>query len=356
MNGRVERAPFGRTHDGTAVDLYTLTNTSGLCARIATYGATLVSLEVPDRAGGLADVVLGFDALEPYLGDHPYFGCVIGRFANRIRGGTFSLDGTTYVLPRNDGAHHLHGGPGGFHRGVWTAAAERKNDAAELTLHHRSASGEQGYPGSLDVEVRYALTESNELRLDYRARTDAPTIVNLTNHAYFNLAGRGTVLEHTLRVRAARFLPVDSTLIPLGELRPVAGTPFDFTAAHPIGSRIAEDDEQIRIARGYDHTWVLDRAEGECALAADLSDPLTGRAMSVWTTQPGVQIYTGNFLDGTLQGKGGTAYPKHAGVCIETQHFPDSPNQPAFPSTVLQPNTEYRHATVYRFATATDRT
>ena len=357
MNRGVERAPFGHTHDGTAVDLYTLTNGNGLRARIATYGATLVSLEVPDRYGTFGDVVLGFDTLAPYLGDHPYFGSVIGRYANRIRGAAFSLDGATYALPPNDGAHHLHGGPGGFHRTVWSAAAEEgTNHGPGLTLRHRSGSGDQGYPGTLEVEVRYALTDSNELRLDYRARTDAPTIVNLTNHAYFNLAGGGTILEHTLRLRASRFLPVDATLIPLGELRTAARSPFDFTAPKPIGLCIADDHEQIRIAGGYDHTWVLDNDKGECALVGELSDPRSGRTMIVSTTQPGVQIYTGNFLDATLKGKSGAVYPKHAGVCIETQHFPDSPNQPAFPSAVLRPPAEYRHTTIYRFASATART
>ncbi|MGZ5089648.1 MAG: aldose epimerase family protein [Burkholderiales bacterium] len=345
----IERKPFGTAADGSHVDLYTLRNRSHLRARIATYGGTLVSLEVPDRKGRHADVVLGFDTLEPYLADHPYFGSVIGRYANRIRRGTFSLNGAVYSLPCNDGANHLHGGPGGFHTVNWNAYASESADGPQLRLTRRSVNGEQGYSGTLDVEVLYTLTERDELRLDYRATTDAPTIINLTHHAYFNLAGEGTILDHELQLCADRFLPVDETLIPSGELREVQNTPFDFRSPKMIGESIRDLDEQLVIGRGYDHTWVLNANGPKCMLAGEVHDPSSGRTMSVHTTQPGVQIYTGNFLDGHLRGKGGTAYSKHAGFCFETQHFPDSPNRPAFPSTVLNRGSVFRQTTLYRF-------
>lgn len=344
----IRREPFGQTRTGQAVELYTLTNRNGLRARIATYGGTLVSLEVPDRTGALGDVVLGFDSLEPYLGAHPYFGSLIGRYANRIKRGTFNLAGARHQLPCNDGTNHLHGGPHGFHTAVWDADTSETPDGSQLALRYRSASGEESYPGNLDVEVRYTLTHDDDLTLDYYATTDAPTIVNLTNHTYFNLAGTGTILEHELRIIARRFLPVDETLIPLGELRQVEGTPFDFETPTAIGRRIVERDEQLLVARGYDHTWVLNKSGSGCALAANVYEPESGRTLSVHTTQPGVQLYSGNFLDGSMRGKDGIAYPKHAGFCLETQHFPDSPNRPVFPSTVLNPDAVFRETTVYR--------
>ncbi|MDB5923826.1 MAG: aldose epimerase [Betaproteobacteria bacterium] len=347
----IERARFGKAADGSNVDLYTLRNRNHLSACIATYGGTLISLEVRDLHGRNADVVLGFDTLEPYLTDHPYFGSVIGRCANRIRRGKFRLNGAVYSLPCNDGANHLHGGPRGFHTVNWDAYASESADGPQLKLTHRSPNGDQGYPGNLDVEVLYTLTERDELRLDYRAATDAPTIVNLTHHAYFNLAGEGTILDHELQLCADRFVPVDETLIPLGQLREVQNTPFDFRSPRMIGEAIRDPDEQLVIGRGYDHTWVLNEGGSGCLLAGEIHEPLTGRTMSVHTTQPGVQIYTGNFLDGRLRGKGGTAYAKHAGFCFETQHFPDSPNRPEFPSTVLEVGSVFRQTTIYRFST-----
>jgi aldose 1-epimerase len=345
----IECEPFGTAADGRAVELYTLSNPNGVRARIATYGATLVSLEVPDRHGAHADIVLGFDSLEPYLTEHPYIGSVIGRYANRIRSGRFRLNGTLHELPCNDGTNHLHGGPLGFHKVIWNAHAAASPDDTQLTLTYRSISGEQGYPGNLNVELRYALTHRNELSLDYTATTDAPTIVNLTHHAYFNLAGTGTILDHQLQLFADSFLPVDETLIPLGQVRSVKGTPFDFTTPFAIGTRINAPDEQLMTAGGYDHNWVLKKNAADCALAGEVYEPVTGRTMTVHTTQPGVQIYSGNFLDGSVRGKGRVAYPKHAGFCFETQHFPDSPNHVSFPSTVLEPGSTLRERTLYRF-------
>jgi aldose 1-epimerase len=334
--------------DDRSVELYLLSSSNGFEARIATYGGTLVSLRVPDRAGVCGDVVLGFDSLAPYLGDHPYFGSLIGRHANRIARGRFTLDGRSYTLPVNDGTNHLHGGPRGFHKVLWHVE-QTTSHPAQLTLSYLSGDGEEGYPGNLHVEVRYTLTDASELRLDYRAHTDAPTIVNLTNHTYFNLAGTGTILDHSLQVRASRYLPLDATRIPVGAASPVDGTAFDFTSPQPIGLRIDHPNEQLRLGPGYDHTWVLDKHPGELTCAAELYDPLSGRVMAIHTTQPGLQVYSGNFLDGTISGKGGHRYQKHAGVCLETQHFPDSPNQPAFPSTRLAPGEVFEHTTVYRF-------
>jgi aldose 1-epimerase len=343
--------PFGTAPNGNPVEIYSLVNRNDMRARVATYGGTLVSLHVPDRTGSFGDVVLGFDCPEPYFGNHPYFGSLIGRYANRIRGGTFTLDDRVYQLPRNDGANHLHGGPGGFHAVVWHAKARESTEGPQLVLTYRSPSGDQGYPGELEVEVTYTLTDRAELRLDYCASTDAPTVVNLTHHAYFNLAGRGSILDHELQLFADRFLPVDETLIPVGELQSVSGRAFDFRTPTRIGERIDESDEQLRIGLGYDHNWVLNKHGGECGLAADVYEPMSGRTMSVLTTQPGVQIYSGNFLDESLPGKNGIAYPRRAGFCLETQHFPDSPNQPSFPSTVLMPGHALRQTSIYRFGT-----
>jgi aldose 1-epimerase len=345
----IRSEPFGTTGDGRAVELYVLTNSNGLEARITPYGGTLVSLRVPDRAGVLGDVVLGFDTLSPYLGEHPYFGSLIGRYANRIARGRFALKGRSYSLPMNDGTNHLHGGPCGFHAVLWHA--ETPASETQLILSHRSMDGDAGYPAALDVQVRYALTEENELKLHYTARADAPTVLNLTNHAYFNLAGGGTIRDHVLQVHASRYLPLDSTRIPLGTVAAVRGTPFDFRRPERIGARIDEPDEQLRIGPGYDHCWVLDKAAGQMTLAAELYEPVSGRSMSVHTTQPALQVYSGNFLDSTIRGKRDVVYPKHGGLCLETQHFPDSPNQPHFPSTVLEPGEVFEHATLYRFET-----
>jgi aldose 1-epimerase len=346
----ITRHAFGVTADDISIDRYTLANANGLEAAIMTYGGTLTSLRVPDRSGALGDVILGFETLAPYLGAHPYFGGLIGRYGNRIAGGQFVLNGVTYDLARNDGPNHLHGGPNGFHRRVWSAQEHAAAAGPSLELAYLSRDGEEGYPGNLSVAVRYTLTDQDELRIDYMAMTDGDTIVNLTNHAYFNLADRGDILGHELQIAASRFIPIDATLIPIGELRPVAGTLMDFTAPVPIGARIAADDEQLRCGQGYDHTWALDRRDSALGFAARLFEPTTGRVMEVYTTQPGIQFYAGNFLDGSLIGKRGQVYTRHAGLCLETQHFPDSPNQPQFPSTVLRPGETYRQTTIYRFA------
>ena len=347
---RVARSPFGTTPDGRAVELFTLTNPGGCEARIITYGGIVVSLRVPDRDGALDDVVLGHDDLADYLTNSPYFGAIVGRYGNRIAGGRFTLDGRTYRLATNDGANHLHGGVRGFDKAVWTPAVEDRADGAAVVLRHRSPDGDEGYPGTLDAEVAYALTDRNELIVDYRATTDRPTHVNLTQHSYFNLAGAGRrdVLAHELTLHADAFLPVDATLIPTGGPAPVAGTPFDFRAPRAIGARIDDDDEQLRRGRGYDHTFVLRREGAGLVHAARLVDPESGRTLDVHTTEPGVQLYSGNVLGGT-RGKAGVVHRRRSGLCLETQHFPDSPNQPAFPSTVLRPGEEYRSRTVFDF-------
>ncbi|HWQ14398.1 MAG TPA: aldose epimerase family protein [Roseiflexaceae bacterium] len=345
------RQIFGRTPEGVEIERYTLTNASGLAAEIMTLGATWMVLRTPDRAGRPGDVLLGFDTLEGYLAGHPYFGSVVGRYGNRIARGRFTLDGVTYQLPINNGPNHLHGGPQGFHTRVWAARPLDSAGEPALELRYLSRDGEEGYPGNLTATVVYTLTGQNELRIDYHATTDRPTVVNLTNHAYFNLAGGGDVLGHVLELAASRFIPVDATSIPLGELRPVAGTPMDFTAPTAIGARIGADDEQLRLAGGYDHTWVFDRPAGATGVVGRLYEPGSGRLVELETTQPGVQFYSGNYLDGTISGKGGQVYGHRAGLCLETQHFPDSPNQPQFPSTVLRPGETYRQTTVYRFGT-----
>jgi aldose 1-epimerase len=347
----VTRELFGTTADGVAIDRYILTNANGVEAAIMTYGGTLVGLRAPDRCGRLEDVVLGFDTLAQYLGDHPYFGALIGRYGNRIANGHFQLRGVEYTLACNNGPNHLHGGPNGFHRAIWQAQAHTVDTAPTLALTYHSRDGEEGYPGNLHVTVVYTLDDQNQLRIDYSATTDQATIVNLTNHAYFNLAGAGDILEHQLQLRATHFLPINSTLIPTGELRPVVGTPMDFTTPTAIGARIASDDQQLHYALdGYDHCWVIDRGGAALALAAHVTETSTGRVMDVYTTQPGIQFYSGNFLDGSLTGKRGQAYVRHTGFCLETQHFPDSPNQPQFPSTVLEPGETYQHTTIYQFS------
>jgi aldose 1-epimerase len=347
----ITREVFGTTPDGAAIDLYTLAQPGGLEARIMTYGGTLVSLHAPDRHGSRADVVLGFDSLELYLAGHPFFGALIGRYCNRIAGGRFQLNGVEYTLARNDGPNHLHGGPHGYDKVIWRATPREGAGAPALELAYLSRDGEEGYPGNLDVAVVYTLTADNALRIDYQATTDQATVVNLTNHSYFNLAGAGDILGHQIRIAAEHFLPIDSTLIPTGERRPVRGTPMDFTHPTAIGARIHADEEQLRLASGgYDHTWVLDKDEGALGLAAEVYDPVSGRVLEVFTTQPGVQFYTGNFLDGSFIGKDGRAYHKHYGFCLETQHFPDSPNQPDFPSTVLTPGEVYRQTTIFQFS------
>jgi aldose 1-epimerase len=344
----ITKAPFGRLADGTAVDIYTLTNKAGLEARITTYGAILVSLKVPDRNGVLADVNLGFDTLEGYLGTHPYFGAIIGRYGNRIAKARFTLDGVEYRLAANNNGNTLHGGIKGFDKVVWTAEPVNTAHGTGVKLTYLSKDMEEGFPGNLSVTVVYTLTDSNELEIRYDATTDKKTVLNLTNHAYWNLKGegRGDILGHVLQIEADRFTAVDSpvNLIPTGEILAVAGTPFDFTSPRAIGERIAQ------VEGGYDHDFVLRRGGGTLILAARVEEPESGRAMEVWTDQPGIQLYTGNFLDGTVVGKGGKAYQKHFAFCLETQHFPDSPNHPNFPSTVLRPGEVYRTVSAYKFS------
>jgi aldose 1-epimerase len=344
----VWRKPFGRTADGEQVDIFTLTNAHGLKARVTTWGACLVSMEVPDRKGVLADVTLGFDTLEPYMKRHPYFGTTTGRYANRIAKGKFTIDGKEFTVATNNGPNHLHGGIKGFDQRNWKAKTIAAANAVRFS--YTSADGEEGYPGTLKTTVTYTLTENDELRIDYEATTDKPTVVNLTNHAYWNLAGAGNgdILGHELKLHAGRFTPVDEGSIPTGELKAVAGGPMDFTKAKAIGKDFAQ---LTAGAGGYDHNFVIDKPEpGELALAAEVYDPGSGRVMKISTTEPGVQFYTGNHLNGSVTGKGGKAYGKNFGFCLETQHYPDSPNRPEFPSTILRPGQTYRTTTVHQFA------
>jgi aldose 1-epimerase len=343
--------PFGSTKDGQAVEIYTLTNSKGVEARIMTYGAVLVSLKVPDSAGKLDDIVQGFDSLDGYVQNPPppYFGAVVGRYGNRIAKGRFTLDGKEYKLAVNNGPNALHGGLRGFDKVVWTA---KTPDAQSVELTYLSKDGEEGYPGNLTSTVTYSLSDNNELKIEYRATTDKDTVLNLTNHSYFNLAGQGSgdVLKHQITINADRFTPVDAGLIPTGELPKVEGTPFDFRQPHAIGERINAADQQIKLGGGYDHNFVLNRTGDSLELAARVTEPTSGRVMEVLTTQPGVQFYTGNFLDGSFKGKGGKAYQRRYALCLETQHFPDSPNHPAFPTSELKPGEEYHQTTVFRFS------
>jgi aldose 1-epimerase len=354
----IERRAFGETPAGDSVDVYRLTNASGMSMRVTNYGGVILSLEVPDREGTLEDVVLGFDALEGYTHEayrnaNPYFGALIGRYGNRIDEGKFSIDGQTYTLETNNGPNHLHGGTEGFDQVVWDAEPFRQGDSTGVVLTHTSPDGHGGYPGRLDVKVTYTLTADNRLAIDYRATTTEATHVNLTQHSYFNLDGEGDgdILDHRLELAAEAFTPVDSTLIPTGQLRDVEGTPFDFTEPTAIGARIDTGTRQLGIAGGYDHNFVLRREDSESLhLAARAYDPDSGRLMTVRTTEPGLQFYSGNFLDGSFAGKRGEPYEVHAGFALETQHFPDSPNQPAFPSTLLRPDETYNSRTVYAFS------
>ena len=344
---------FGETPGGVAVDLYTLTNASGMEVRAMTYGGIILSLRVPDRDGNLGDVVLGYDALDGYLEASPYFGAIIGRYGNRIGGGQFTLDGEEYSLAANNGPNALHGGLKGFDKVVWQAESFQNDEGVGVVFSYTSPDGEEGYPGTLEATVTYTLTDANELVFDYHAVTDKATPVNLTQHTYFNLAGGGAgdILGHELTLNASQFTPVDSTLIPTGEILNVDDTPFDFRTPNAIGARIDADDEQIGFGGGYDHNYVLDRGEGDSlALAARVHEPTSGRVMEVSTTEPGVQFYSGNFLDGSITGKGGHVYGHRTGFCLETQHYPDSPNKPDFPSTILQPGQEYRSRTAYSFS------
>jgi aldose 1-epimerase len=337
--------------DGADIALYTLTNSKGMEAKIITYGGAIVSLKTPDRTGAMGDVVLGYDNLAGYTGGKAFFGALVGRYANRIARGQFVLDGKTYNVPKNDGDNALHGGIRGFDKRVWTA---KEMPGGALQLTYLSKDGEEGYPGNLTATVTYTLTDDNRLRIHYSAVTDKPTVLNLTNHSYFNLKGDGDILGHIVTLNADAFTPVDAGLIPTGELRSVDGTPFDFRNGRTPGERIGQADEQLKLGKGYDHNWILNRAgvaSGALSLAARVAEPgMSGRIMEIYTNQPGIQFYTGNFLDGTEKGKAGKVYDQHAGFCFETQHFPDSPNHPKFPTSVLKPGQKYDTTTEFRFS------
>ena len=346
----VTKAPFG-TADGQSVDLYTLRNVHGVEAKITNYGGILVSLKVPDRNGKFDDVVLGFNDLDTYLKGDPYFGALIGRYGNRIAKGRFTLNGVEYKLAVNNGDNTLHGGLKGFDKVVWTGKEMKTKAGPAVALTYLSKDGEEGYPGNLNVRVVYTLTNNDEIKIDYSATTDKDTVINLTEHSYFNLAGEGNgdILNTIVTINGNRFLPTDAGSIPTGELRNVKGTPFDFLTPHAIGARINQDEEQLKLGNGYDHTWIINGRPGTLRYAAMAYDTTSGRTMQVWTTEPGMQFYTGNFLDGTLTGKSGKIYQRRFGFCFETQHYPDSPNHPAFPTTTLKKGATYRSTTIYRF-------
>ncbi|HUD45871.1 MAG TPA: aldose epimerase family protein [Candidatus Baltobacteraceae bacterium] len=344
-------APFGTLPDGAPASIYSLRNAHGIEARVCNYGGILVSLQAPDRHGHLADIVLGHDHLQGYLDSSPYFGALIGRCANRIARGKFTLDGTTYSVAVNNGPNSLHGGLKGFDKALWQPTPVRGASGPALELDYASKDGEEGYPGNLNVKAVYSLDENDSLRVDITASTDRTTIVNLTQHSYFNLAGHGNILAHKLQIDADRFTPVDDTLIPTGELRPVNGTPFDFRRPTAIGDRIDQDDEQLKLGHGYDHNFVVNNPPGRLGRIARATEPSSGRVLEVFSDWPGAQFYTANFLDGTIRGKGGQVYQRRAAFCIEPQHFPDSPNHPHFPSPILKPGQKYRHSVIYKLST-----
>jgi aldose 1-epimerase len=341
---------FGKLPDGRHVHLFTLRNSKGTEARIMNYGGIIVSLKVADRNGKLGDVVLGYDNLDGYLKESPYFGAMIGRYGNRIAKGKFTLNGKNYTLAVNNGPNALHGGIKGFDKVLWNPTIIARADGPSLKLQYTSVDGEEGYPGTLNVTAVYTLTEENAIKLEYTATTDKDTVVNLTQHSYFNLAGKGDILGHEVMMPADRFTPVDETLIPTGELKPVEGTAFDFRKPTTIGARIAQADEQLKFGNGYDHNWVFPKATGQFTTLAVVTEPTTGRMLEVLSTEPGLQFYSGNFLDGKLVGKGGWAYQFRNGFCMEPQHFPDSPNQPNFPSVVLKPGQVYKNTIMFRFS------
>jgi aldose 1-epimerase len=348
----VARTPFGTMPDGEAVERFTLVNSNGITLEVLSYGGIIQSIRIPDRRGAMADVALGYDTLEQYRGDKSHFGSLVGRYANRIRAGHFTLDGRDYQLACNEGRSHLHGGVRGFDRRVWTVAPFDTSSGVGVVLGFVSPDGEEGYPGAVQVRVTYTLTDANALIVEYLATSDAPTPINLTQHSYFNLRGEGNgdILGHDIQLAASRFTPIDENLVPTGELRDVAGTPFDFRTPRVIGERIGDADEQLRVAGGYDHNFIIDRAnDTELALAARLTDPESGRGLDIYTTQPGIQFYSGNFLDGGPVTKHGGRYPHRSGLALETQHFPDSPNHPSFPSTILRPGQEFRSRSEYHF-------
>ena len=348
---RLTQHPFGQMPDGTTVDLFTLTNAQGIEVRAITYGCVIVSLKTPDRHGAVDDIVLGFDDLTSYLTKSRFFGCVVGRYGNRIAAGRFTLDGVTYSLATNNGQNHLHGGTRGWDKVVWHARPFERADAAGVALSYLSADGEEGYPGEVAAVVTYTLSDRNELSVKYEATTTKPTIINLTQHTYFNLAYSQAeqIVAHRLQIHAAQFTPVDTTMIPTGEIASVAGTPFDFRSMTPVGARIDDPHEQLARAKGYDHNFVLSRSAAGLVPAARVEDPLTGRTLDVATTEPGLQFYSGNHLDDSRVGKGGRLLSRRSGLCLETQHFPDSPNHPHFPSTVVRPGADYQSETVFGF-------
>ena len=345
----IEAKPFGKTKEGTPITVYTLINSRGLKARLIDYGATLISLETPDKSGKLANITLGFPNFDGYEQRHPYFGSTVGRYGNRIAGGKFKLDGKEYTLATNNGPNHLHGGLKGFDAVVWKAEQIKEPSGVGVKFTYRSKDGEEGYPGNLDVTVTYTLTNNSELKIDYEAKTDKATVLNLTNHTYWNLAGAGNgdILKHELTIAADKYLPIDDTSIPTGKPANVKGTPFDFTTPHAIGERIDELKKEPHKTKGYDHCYVLRGQEGKLTLAARAKDPTSGRIMEIFTTEPGVQLYCGNFLGG---GAGEGGYKQHDAFCLETQHYPDSPNQPQFPSTVLRPGETYKSTTLHKFS------
>ncbi len=344
----VMKQSFGKTADGTEVDVFTLTNKTGMTAKIMTYGATLISLQAPDKAGKMADVTLGFDNLAAYLKGHPFFGSIAGRVANRVANGKFTLEGKEYTLAINNGPNSLHGGIKGFDKKVWGAKIAKSEEGGSVQFTLKSPDGDEGYPGTLSVSVTYTLTNENELKIEYAATTDKTTPLNLTNHTYFNLAGTGNVHNHIVQIFAEKYTPVDATMIPTGEIKSVQGTAFDFLTPRPISERIEQTGGD---PAGYDHNYVLNAGGRNLSLAAEVYEPTSGRVMRAFTTEPGMQFYTGNFLDGTLKGRDGTAYQKQAGFCFEMQHFPDSVNQPKFPSTILKPGDTYKQTTIYAFST-----
>ena len=347
----VDKQSFGKTDDGKEVFLYTLKNAHGMEVVISTFGGDVMSIKVPDKAGKIADVTLAFDNVADYEKPGPYFGAIVGRYANRIANGSFKLDGKEYHVPQNDGPNALHGGNKGFDKRVWDAKQSSDACGQHLHLHYLSKDGEEGFPGNLNVDVTYTLNDKNELELHYVATTDKDTVLNLSNHTYFNLKGQGqgNILDHKIMINADRFTPVDATLIPTGVLQPVEGTPFDFRKLTVIGARIDDDNEQLKLAHGYDHNWVLNGG-GKVRLAAKVVEPTTGRVLEVLTDQPGLQFYTGNFLNGSAKGKG-SVYNKRDGFCLETQHFPDSPNHPNFPTTELKAGEKFQSTTIFRFTT-----
>ncbi len=349
----ITKADFGQTADGKTVELYTLKNANGAEAKIMTYGGIVQSLSVPDKNGKLGDVVLGYDNLQGYIDKTPYFGALIGRYGNRIGGAKFTLEGKTYTLATNNGPNSLHGGLVGFDKVVWTARPMETSQGPALILTYVSKDGEEGFPGNLEVVALYTLTDNNELKVEFTAKTDKPTVANLTHHSYFNLAGQGNgdILGHVVYINADKTTPVDSGLIPTGEFADVTGTPFDFRKPMTIGARINDSDTVLQYGPGYDHNWVVNKPFGKLGLQARVEEPTSGRVMEVWSDEPGLQFYAGNFLDGTIKGKGGVAYQIHTGFCMEPQHYPDSPNKPNFPTTELKPGQTYHNVIVYKFST-----